>query len=61
MLHYQVLLLLGGKQVFLNLDVAARGVGTGACGPDTDPAYRLSAGTYQLDYLLKVQGNPDES
>jgi beta-galactosidase len=48
-------------EVFLNLDVAARGVGTGACGPDTDPAYRLSAGTYQLDYLLKVQGNPDES
>jgi beta-galactosidase len=48
-------------EVFVNLDVASRGVGTGACGPDTEPEYRLSAGTYRLAYLLQIQGNPDES
>ena len=48
-------------EIFVDVDVASRGVGTGACGPDTAPEHRLSAGTYRLAYLLQVQGNPDES
>ena len=53
--------LISRDEIFLNLDVAARGVGTGACGPDTSPEYRLRAGMHRLAYLLKVQGIPDES
>lgn len=48
-------------EIFVHLDAAARGVGTGACGPDTSSEYRLSAGSYRLDYVLRVQGNADES
>ncbi len=30
----------------LHVDVATRGVGTGACGPDTRPRYRVGPGSY---------------
>ncbi|MBW2232534.1 MAG: DUF4981 domain-containing protein, partial [Deltaproteobacteria bacterium] len=33
-----------GDDIHVHLDAAVRGVGTGACGPDTLPAYRVSAG-----------------
>jgi len=33
-----------------------RGVGTGACGPDTRPAYRVGPGTYRWTWWLGVLG-----
>lgn len=36
----------------LNIDAAMRGVGTGACGPDTLERYRIKPGIYKLDLLI---------
>ncbi|MGL4982073.1 MAG: glycoside hydrolase family 2 TIM barrel-domain containing protein [Treponemataceae bacterium] len=41
------------KTWMLTLDLAHRGVGTGACGPDTQEKYRLRAGIYALKLTLK--------
>ena len=38
----------------LHLDVAVRGVGTGSCGPDTRPEYRVRPGTYRWRWWLVV-------
>jgi beta-galactosidase len=38
----------------LHIDVAVRGVGTGACGPDTRPAHRVEAGTYRWTWWLTL-------
>ncbi len=38
----------------LHLDVAVRGVGTGSCGPDTRPEYRVKPGTYRWRWWLVV-------
>ena len=38
--------------VILNLDRFQRGVGTGACGPDTLPQYRTKPGTHRLAFRL---------
>jgi len=29
-----------------------RGLGTGSCGPDTRPAYRIRPGVYRLAYWV---------
>jgi beta-galactosidase len=39
-------------EVVVHLDAAVRGVGTGACGPDTLPAYRVGGGTYRWRWTL---------
>lgn len=36
----------------LHLDAALRGVGTGACGPDTMPEYRVTPGKYTLEFIM---------
>lgn len=36
----------------LYLDAAQRGVGTGACGPDTLARYRVRGGRFRMDYRL---------
>ena len=36
----------------LHIDAAHRGVGTGACGPDTLEEYRIRSGTYKLSLLI---------
>ncbi len=41
-------------EVILNLDRFQRGVGTGACGPDTLPAYRTKPGTHRLRFSLRA-------
>ena len=41
-------------EVFLHLDAACRGVGTGACGPDTAEAFRLAPGSYTLGYTVRI-------
>jgi beta-galactosidase len=39
-------------EVVVHLDVGMRGLGTGACGPDTLPAYRVGGGTYRWRWTL---------
>ena len=36
----------------IHVDVAMRGVGTGACGPDVLPNYLIAGGTYQWKWSL---------
>jgi beta-galactosidase len=38
---------------FVWIDAAHRGVGSGACGPDVDPAYRVGPGTYRWSYRIR--------
>lgn len=38
--------------VFLNLDLAMRGLGTGSCGPDTLEKYRIPAGEFRHTWVL---------
>jgi beta-galactosidase len=38
----------------LHVDVAVRGVGTGSCGPDTLPAYRVGPGRYRWRWWLTL-------
>ncbi|MDJ0865199.1 MAG: glycoside hydrolase family 2 TIM barrel-domain containing protein [Myxococcota bacterium] len=40
-------------EVFVNVDAAQRGVGTGACGPDTLPRYRVGPGTFRFHWRLR--------
>jgi len=40
-------------EVYVRSDVAQRGMGTGACGPDTLPAYRVTPGTFRFDFRLR--------
>jgi beta-galactosidase len=39
-------------EVVVHLDVAMRGVGTGACGPDTLPPYLVRGGTFRWRWTL---------
>jgi len=39
-------------EVYLNIDVAQRGLGTASCGPDTLPQYLLQPGNYALRFSL---------
>lgn len=45
-------------ETYVWLDVAHRGVGTGACGPDTLPQYRVHPGIYRWSYMLRQEGIP---
>jgi len=38
---------------WLHLDARNRGLGTGACGPDTLPRYRIGPGRYDFGWVLK--------
>ena len=38
----------------VHIDVAMRGLGTGACGPDTLPQYRVGPGTYTFRWMLQA-------
>jgi beta-galactosidase len=42
------------SEVILNLDCFQRGLGTGACGPDTLPAYRSKPGSHFLTFRLRA-------
>jgi beta-galactosidase len=42
--------------VILALDAAQRGLGTGSCGPDTLPAYRIRPGIHRLAFQLRLYG-----
>jgi beta-galactosidase len=38
----------------VHVDAATRGLGTGSCGPDVLPAYRIAPGTYRLEFDLSI-------
>mgnify|MGYP001799400294 CR=1 FL=1 len=38
----------------VHIDVAVRGLGTGACGPDALPQYRVGPGTYAFRWMLQA-------
>ena len=40
-------------ECFVWIDARQRGVGSGACGPDTAPAHRIGPGTYRWSYRLR--------
>lgn len=42
------------SQVYVNLDVGQRGLGTGSCGPDTLHRYKISAGDHNLAFKIQV-------
>ncbi|MCP4751002.1 MAG: DUF4981 domain-containing protein [Proteobacteria bacterium] len=41
------------KQIYLNLDMKQRGLGTAACGPDTLDEYKIGPGTHRFDFRLR--------
>ncbi len=46
------------RSTVLCIDAAHRGVGTGSCGPDTLPAYRLNAREYSFNLMLSATLTP---
>lgn len=40
------------KETFITLNAVQRGLGTGACGPQTRPKYCIHSGTYTLNLLI---------
>lgn len=43
---------------YVTIDRRQRGVGSGACGPDTSPAHRIGPGTYRWSYRVSRPGLP---
>ncbi|MDJ0785648.1 MAG: glycoside hydrolase family 2 TIM barrel-domain containing protein [Myxococcota bacterium] len=48
-------------ETVLHLDAAQRGVGTGACGPDVLPAYRVGPGTHRLSLRFRALGSREDA
>jgi beta-galactosidase len=46
--------LITSDTIEVHIDVGMRGVGTGACGPDVLPAYRLQPGVYRFSWQLRA-------
>jgi len=42
------------RELVVHLDAAHRGLGTGSCGPDVLPQYRLTPGRYRFAYRLSL-------
>jgi len=42
-------------EVYLTLDAAHRGVGTGSCGPDTLPEYQVNGTEFRWEYRLRIR------
>jgi beta-galactosidase len=46
--------------VEVHVDAAVRGLGTGACGPDTLPRYRVGGGVHRWSWRLAAVEHPEE-
>jgi beta-galactosidase len=44
----------------VHIDIGMRGLGTGACGPDALPEFRLGGGTYNFRWELSAIGTGAE-
>ena len=42
--------------IYVKLDAAQRGLGTGSCGPQTLPEYQVNSGAYEINFWLKPTG-----
>jgi beta-galactosidase len=42
-------------EVYLTLDAAHRGVGTGSCGPDTRPEYQVKGTEFRWEYRIRIR------
>jgi beta-galactosidase len=40
-------------EVIVHVDLAQRGLGTGSCGPDTLPRYRIGSGQHRWTWRLE--------
>ena len=40
-------------ELVVHLDVVHRGLGTASCGPDVNPQYEVTAGTYEFSYVVR--------
>ena len=50
------------QEVYLNIDIFQRGVGTGACGPDTTHPYIIGSGTYRFSFRMRpFQNRPKDA
>lgn len=47
-----------GPTTEVHIDAAIRGLGTGACGPDTLPQYLVNAGSYAFTWIIAPRANP---
>ena len=45
-----------GRPIEVHVDIAVRGLGTHACGPDTADAFRIQAGSYSLSWWIVPVG-----
>ncbi len=45
-----------GRPIEVHVDIAVRGLGTHACGPDTADAFRIQAGSYSLSWWIDPVG-----
>jgi beta-galactosidase len=41
------------KDIFLNIDLRQRGLGTGACGPDTLDKYKIGSGVHNFSFRMR--------
>lgn len=41
------------SNIYVRLDAAQRGLGTGSCGPQTLTEYQVDGGTYQVSFLVR--------
>ena len=42
--------------IYVRLDAAQRGVGTGSCGPQTLPEYQVNGGEHEVTFWIKPVG-----
>ena len=42
--------------IYVRLDAAQRGLGTGSCGPSTLPKYQINGGKYEINFWIKPLG-----
>ncbi|QHI69134.1 glycoside hydrolase family 2 TIM barrel-domain containing protein [Tichowtungia aerotolerans] len=44
-------------ETILTLDLKQRGLGSGSCGPQTEPPYHCTPGTYRFDFTVSYRSN----
>jgi hypothetical protein len=50
-----------GENIYLNIDLFQRGVGTGSCGPSTRPEYCVHPGRYKLTLLFAAISKDEDT
>ena len=43
-------------RIYVRLDSAQRGLGTGSCGPQTLPEYQVNGGVHEISFWVKPNG-----